>query len=114
MVAKKIFITLENGQEVKVKWFDKATREEIEHSIRQASELPANARFQLLDDEDDVIVLSSSIPNNTKLSLKVIKAVKAAPSGKRKHSKTEAAAAEAPNSSKRLRSATRDGEGSPV
>jgi hypothetical protein len=107
MGSKKIFIQLENGSQVQVKWFEPANREDIEHSIRQAAGLTKSARFQLTDDEGDIIVLSSSIPTGTKLELHTIKAARA--SQTRKHAKMDSSDDGGPVPRKRLRSGTRDG-----
>ena len=99
MPKKSILIALPGEREVKVKWFDNTTRDEIEFSIRAMAELKEKDRFELLDDEGDVIVLSSSIPNNTKLTLRIVGKA----SNKRRHSKSEGGSG---SSAKRLRSGT--------
>ena len=52
--------------------YDPTTRAELEASILASAGLPEGSRFQLTDEDGDAIVLSNSIPNMTRLTLKVL------------------------------------------
>lgn len=52
--------------------YDPTTRVDLEASICASAGLPEGTRFQLEDEDGDTIVLSNSIPNMTRLTLKVI------------------------------------------
>ena len=56
--------------------FGEPAREELEATIRTTAGLPDGTRFALEDDDGDSIVLSNSIPNGTKLTLRVLDAKK--------------------------------------
>ena len=84
--------------------FGEPAREELEATIRTTAGLPDGTRFALEDDDGDSIVLSNSIPNGTKLTLRVLDAKKGALKKRRTHPGGEQGGA------KKLRSNTRDGE----
>jgi hypothetical protein len=70
--AKKIFLTSESDEQFTVKWFGKPSRQELEETICTTANIPAGTRFKLIDADGDPLVLSASIPNNTKLKLEVL------------------------------------------
>lgn len=100
--------------------YDPTTRAELEASICASAGLPEGTRFQLMDDDGDAIVLSNSIPNMTRLTLKVMdQPDKAAAGGvqlqkKRRHSggggsEGRASGGGAGGAAKKLRSHTQAG-----
>jgi hypothetical protein len=100
--------------------YDPTTRAELEASICASAGLPEGTRFQLVDDDGDAIVLSNSIPNMTRLTLKVMdqpdKAAAAGGGGqkKRRHSGgAEGRASGGGGGAKKLRSHTQAGKERP-
>lgn len=68
---KKTMILLElaDGSEHRVKWFDNPSSEELTNNIRSIVGLAAGTPFQLLDESGAPVIITSQIPNCSRLKL---------------------------------------------
>ena len=80
---KSIVLKLPDGESVKVKWFGRTSKADLQETICETAGYPAGTRFQLVDDEGDVCVISSSMPAGSHFTLKLVE-TKRAPAATKK------------------------------
>lgn len=82
--SRSISLALPDGESVKVKWFGRTSKADLQETICESAGLEPGTRFQLVDDEGDVCVVSAQLPAGSTFTLRVVEAKRSANATKKR------------------------------